>query len=431
MDERGPRGRCVLLEPSPGSESTPGWRVLAVDSAERIATHEAADAARRVDADGAVIIPGLVNAHTHLDLTHIGPRAFDPDRSSFTDWVAIIRAERATDAASVRASVEDGIARSFAGGVVAVGDIAGVGRTEPLEVLRDSPMLGVSFVEYFGFGPRQEAAIESIEELLASTPDRADGVTRSVQPHAPYSAGPGLYAHAARAALRLGLPITTHLAETMAEREFIASCDGPFARFLDSLGLLDAHVRGAVGEGRHPIEHLRDALRMTPFLLAHVNDCPAEFLDLLAECGATVAYCPRAHACFGHERTLGAHPHRAMRRAGVRVALATDSIVSLPPERSDRITPLDDARLLLARDRADPLELLGMITTTPASALGLDPSMFRFDVGNVLPGVNAIEVGDSGQDPVRDVFDSDRRPLLLRPGTGLDETLAKLGGLGR
>ncbi len=425
-------GGSLLIEPARISEGVHGWRVLAMGTHREVASHEASGDALSLDLPDSLVFPGLVNAHAHLDLTHIGPRPFDPSSQTFADWVRLIRENRETEPDSIRASVQEGIRRSIEGGVIAVGDISGVGRTEPLEALRDSPMVGVSFIEFFGLGNRQEQTTREIDALLESTPDRERGITRSLQPHAPYSAGLRVYEHASRAAHERGIPITTHLAEMNEEREFVSACAGPIASFLESLSLLDDAARASFGTGRHPIEHIKDAMMIAPYLLAHVNDCPDEYFPLLRQYGAAVAFCPRAHEYFDHSATIGAHPYQRMLDAGIPVALATDSVVNLPPDQADRITPLDDARLLFSRDGTDPFALLAMLSTTPAKGLGLDRSLFEFKAGSTVLAVNILAQNPVlGSDPARAVFSSHAMPVLLAPGIDVEQTLARLGRIDR
>ncbi len=365
----------------------------------------------------AVLAPALVNAHTHLDLTHIGPRPFDP-ASGFTGWARMILAGRRTEEAAVRESVRMGVERSLAGGVMAVGDIAGIESLAALEALRDSALAGVSYLEFFGIGERQEEAAGRMRAALAraAAGDAGSRIRAGLQPHATYSAGLRLYAAAADEHNRSGAPLCTHLGELAEERRFIARGDGPMRDFLEELGAWGHASMAEVGHGRTPVAHMAGVLACAPFLLAHVNDATNEDLEVLARTRATVAYCPRCHEYFRHPEDLGPHRYREMLDRGVNVALGTDSIVNLPEGAgSERITPLDDARLLFRRDGFPPRRLLEMITTAGARALGLPEEEFLFTPGPLL-GVAAIEVSraSAGRSPAERIMAETGGVRLLR-----------------
>lgn len=363
---------------APGAMLIEGNSILASGSPSDVGSPP--DGARRIDLSGKVVLPALVNAHAHLDLTHLGPR---PAAASFVEWIDAIRIGRLTDDEAIADSVREGVRRSMAGGTAIVGDIAGEQSLVALRALRESPLLGVSFVEFFGLGQRQSATIERMRALLDQAQRFEGGVRLGLQPHAPYTCGPDVYA----AAAELGAPVCTHLAETLDEAAFTRDGAGPFAKFLASLGLWDL---ATPGQGMHPIDCLLPVLRKRPWLLAHVNYPEDRHFDALAEAGASVAYCPRASAYFGHP--LDGHPphaYRAMLEAGVNVALGTDSIVSL--DTPGRITVLDDMRFLLERDGADPMTLLRMATVNGARALEFDEGLATLQPGPVA-GVIAIEI---------------------------------------
>lgn len=316
--------------------------------------------ARVVDRPDTVVVPALVNAHCHLDLTAIGPVPYDGD---FIAWIRSVRDRRAADDEALAAAVSAGIRLARAGGTILAGDIAGVGSRVPLDVMRAERLAGVSYREIFGIGRGQSAAIRAIE---AAREERGTehGVALGLQPHAPYSCGPGVY----RAAARSGLPVATHLAELPEEIRFLEDASGPLAAFLASLGLWDDGIAPARS---HPVDFLLETGEGAAFLAAHVNYCDDRHLDAMASGGVSVAYCPRASAYFGHPRAgAPAHAYRAMLERGVNVALGTDSILCL--ETPDRISVLDEMRYLFARDAADPRMLLRMATTNGARALGLD-----------------------------------------------------------
>jgi cytosine/adenosine deaminase-related metal-dependent hydrolase len=405
-----------------------------------------------IDLCDAALLPALVNAHTHLDLSHIGPRPFDPARG-FAGFARLIISERHTDPGAIADSVRLGVDRSLDGGVVAVGDVAGAFSAEPVGVLTASRLGGVSFVELFGHGERATNTIRAARDLARLLDDRGcfrDGVLPaawSFQPHAPYSAGLAVYAECARLVRAAGTHasvLTTHLAESPEERDFVANAAGPFRELLDELGVLDDTALADLGRGRSPVEHVAQAMSGVPTIIAHANDVNDHDLDRLvalqlrwrdaaARMGSDaiggVAYCPRSSAYFGHDTHFGPHRYQEMADAGVNVMLGTDSIVNLPDDEADRLSPLDDARLLWRRDGADPCALVGMITTNPARALGLDDTLFvwpRGMIGEQRPGDGpptriagpiAVTLGEgAAADPAARVFAGRQAPCLLWDG---------------
>jgi aminodeoxyfutalosine deaminase len=389
VDAGGPVGSALLVEVGgPGMPT-----ILAVGSPAEVASHPAAANAETVDLPDSVIIPGLVNAHTHLDLTHIGPRPHDP-ASGFLPWIDMIRAERRHDAAEIADSVRHGIEMSLSGGTVAVGDIAGGLPGEAglaaWKRLVDSPLLGVCFLELFGIGNRRQAGSNRLETIAPILADASRSPVRlGIQPHAPYSVDRRLYLEAVQLAQRTGAPIATHLAESPEEDLFVRCAQGPFRSLLERLGFWDDSVTEILGRGDHPVRHLEPALREAPFLVAHMNDATDGAIPLLARHGASVAYCPRASSYFGRSAVLGFHRYQEMINAGVNVALGTDSVVNLP-SGTERLSVLDEMRLLYQRDRTDPLTLLAMGTINGARALGLPERWFRFAVGGELAGAVAV-----------------------------------------
>ena len=372
-----------------------------------------------VDRTDCVLIPGLVNAHSHLDLTTVGPRAHDPDRG-FVEWVRMIIEERPTDPEAIRASIAEGTALSLAGGVVAVGDIigaaGGVPHTAGLGALAESPLEGIGFIEYFGIAVRKVLGISVLHDLaheIAAWPTSAR-IRPGLHPHAPNTVSLPLYEETVRVAHRDGFPVSTHLAETPEERRFIAEADGPQRDLLERLGIWDESELDYIGNGRHPVEHLRHVLSKRPILCAHVNDADDRAIETLAEGGASVAYCPRASAYFGAPARFGPHRFEEMLDAGVNVCLGTDSIVNL--DTLDRISPLDDARLLARTTDAGARTLLSMMTTRGASALGLDPDWYRFRDAGPIAGIVAVPVGHGlpgGVAPAAAVLGSAGTPELL------------------
>lgn len=349
-----------------------------------------------------IILPALVNAHTHLDLTHIGPQPHEPN-DGFVRWVEMIRSNRATQDEDIERHVRLGIEKSLAGGVIAVGDIAGApaGRwcDAPAKTLAQSPLIGVSYLEFFGIGSSAAATTLRLSRYLDQhAPNiihqlQSGGVQLGLQPHAPNTVDLGVYRWVSAAAQARGMPICTHLAETREEHQFISEGTGPHRAMLERFGVWDDSVLDCIAKGKHPIEHLRPALEITPYLVAHVNDADDAGIELLAQSKTSVVYCPRASCYFGASDVFGPHRYRDMLQAGVNVCLGTDSIVNL--DTPDRMSTLDEIRLLAANDASaahDTRLLMALCTTHGAYALQLDPDRFRLGAGMAPMGLISVRI---------------------------------------
>jgi len=393
----GPGGLDVLAS-GPTGDLTPG------------STTGAAPIGRTIALPDRLVMPGLVNAHTHLDLSHIGPMPHEPG-DGFVKWVDHIRASRRSDDAEIADAVRLGIDLSIAGGTVAVGDIAGApgGRltTAPALALAPSPLTGVSYLEFFGIGRTAAATVERLSAFargaLPALLDRlvASGVQIGLQPHAPNTVDLAVYRWAAALARAHDLPLSTHLGETPEERAFIADAVGPQRTMLERLGVWDDSILDHAGHGKHPVEHLLPVLEQHRVLCAHVNDATDRAIALLASTKTPVAYCPRASSYFGAHDHFGPHRYLDMLDAGVPVCLGTDSIVNL--DTHDRISVLDEMRLLHRRDRTPAETLLAMGTTHGASALGIDAGLVTFEPGAIL-GLIAVPIGPASSDSWSDAM---------------------------
>lgn len=408
-DERGviaaPVG--VLVRTTAGS----GAEIVAVGPLEEIKASSEAKRAHRVERRGELLLPALVNAHTHLDLTSIGPRPFDRD-AGFAGWIGEIRQRRRTSDQDIRASVRQGVELSQAGGVAAVGDIAGAESLAPLEVMRASVLMGVSFLEVFGLGDAAES-IDKLESIAANAEWSKDGVRLGLQPHAPYSAGPSLIQHCVSLHARTGAPLCMHVAESRDEHDCIANRSGRIREFLESIGIWNDEVAAQFGRAATPVQHLEKVLSAARWTIVHVNGCTDDDLATLKKAQATVVYCPRASAYFEHERDFGPHRYREMLERGITVALGTDSIVCLPPSEGSRLSTFDDMRFLHRRDGVDPCTLLRMATTSGAAALGLSPELFRLSPGPVA-GLASIPVrARDEEDSLAAALRGDDAPRML------------------
>lgn len=394
-----------LVIPSPGVLIADGGiamehgRIVVVGPVEQLRKHYAGVAVRHFP--GHVLCPGFINAHTHLELSYLQGKIPGPAR--FPDWVEALLAaapDPQSAATILPAAARLGAKESIRVGVTTVGDITRwPGHSRP--VLKDGPLRVVSFGEITALGKRRNTLASRLA-VAADSADATEYLTVGLSPHAPYSVeGPILEQIVALAGSR-HFPLAMHLAENAQEAEFLAALTGPLGRqwgLMQTLDLLDAHVPQFTGGPIRWARHygLLDAPRSLgiPVVLAHVNYADAAELKVLAECGASVAWCPRTHAYFGHDRS-GPHPWRQMAAQSINVCLATDSLASNPD-----LSPLREARYVLENQPdSSPAELFAMITTRPAAALGLADT-----IGRLAPGFSA---------------DALMLPLNISPGASSD-----------
>ena len=404
MTDRGERGRAATLlraawlapmDRPPirdGAVLIAREKILAVGAAADLRRAYSAAAVR--DFGDAVILPGLVNAHVHLELSHLSPPHPPP---KFIDWLMQVVA--AGDAATAVDSVRAGAAESLGFGVTTVGDIAR-DVAAARAALRDSPLRAVSFGEVVGMAGRKS---QLSPRLAAALADAADISRKScgISPHAPYSIDPEGYLRCLSAARERALPLTTHLAETAAESEFLSHHTGPFRELWDRLGAWDEADPSLPRFPGGPVRYAASlGLLDYPLAsLAHVNYCDDAELSLLARGRASVIYCPRTHAYFNHPP----HRWRDMLAAGVNVAVGTDSRASSP-----NLNLVDELRLLHRLAPEVPSEQLWqMATTRAARALGLSAVC-----GSLTPGKSAdlAVFAASTADPLSEILETHTQP---------------------
>src|SRR2546427_1429612 len=204
--------------------------------------------ARQLEFPDAHLLPGLVNTHTHLELTHLAGTNAERE---FAGWIRTLRALKdATTPGEFRRSAEQGVRDAWAAGVTCVADTGSTG--EPLEALARLGGRGIYYHEVFGPDPAQ--ARTSLSDL-AQAIDRLGGFTSAerrlgVSPHAPYTVSERLYRDVDDLAKSAGLPVAMHLAESREETQLVREGSGPFADALRARGIAVARV------GRSPVQYL-------------------------------------------------------------------------------------------------------------------------------------------------------------------------------
>ncbi len=379
------RGRWVFPGCGPPLEdgliTVRGERIVAVSPVRQ----------RSVDVDlGQVaLLPGLVNAHTHLDLS--GLRGHAPPGGCFPDWLRqVIAARRQTTPEQIETAIALGITESLASGVTLLADIASLGAS--WAALAGASLRSVVQYELLGLpAPRAHQAWAGFLDWLRAHP-ATDRCRPGISPHAPYSVRRGLFRASASLAQARALALTIHLAETREEVELLREHGGAFRTFLQDLGVWD---EAGLVHGVADLLGLMGGQRRV--LLAHGNFLEASQVPP----GSTVVYCPRTHAAFGHPP----HPFRALLAAGVPVALGTDSLASNPD-----LDVLAEARFLqrLAPE-VSGARLLRMITRTGAEALGWDDEVGTLEAGKSADVVVLPVPEERAHDPHDLVFAAQTR----------------------
>lgn len=351
-----PMDRPILRDAAVATEA---GKIVMVDSATKVRRQY--PHAEVVDLPRSILLPGLINAHVHLELSNC--ECGSSPGGTFGDWILSMRQRMRIDPAnqerSITAAVENGVDQCLRFGVTCVGDI-----TSAIEVsrrtIRNSPMRAVSFGEALGLGKLRSRFAFSVPRAIDPR-EQTDRLRVGLSPHAPYTVDLPGYAECLALAQQHDLPLATHLAENPQEQEFLENHAGMFREVWNKLGLWEDGVTTYHGS---PIQFAKSiGLLDYPTLLAHVNYCNDAEMDLLARGNASVVYCPRTHAYFAHPP----HRWREMLARGINVAVGTDSCASSPD-----LNLLDDLRLLRKLAPKVPAETIWeMATTRGARALML------------------------------------------------------------
>ena len=314
----------------------------------------------------AILIPGLVNAHTHLELTGFEQLANEPE---FSDWIrTIIRLKAGRTASDFLEASTRGLRDGYASAVTTVADTGDSGA--PFEALLEAGGSGIAYLEVFGPDPalaeQQFTAFRA--RVLALKPRQTGRVRLGVSPHAPYSVSGPLYRMVARLAEEEQLPMAVHIAESAAEVELLRDAGGTFAEQWRLRGIPLPPL-----PGRTPLAWLEQHGVLGPHTLCiHAVRADSEDIARMVRHRCGVALCPRSNHRHGH----GAAPLADFRARRLRVGVGTDSAASVYPV--DLLAEARAARELvgLTAEQALDLAMLGA-----ARALLLDPELGSLSAG--------------------------------------------------
>ncbi|MGI9039536.1 MAG: amidohydrolase family protein [Gemmatimonadales bacterium] len=342
--------------------------------------------------DDGALLPGLVNTHTHLELTGLEGQV------SGTDFAAWIRSVRELKAArspeQFLAAARRGVVSCFAAGVTAVADTGDSGTA--IRALAKAGVAGVAYHEVFG--PHPDQACDSLRGLQQSVAELARYATErlrlGVSPHAPYTVSGPLYAATSRWARAEALPLAVHLAESRAESQLLGRGAGAFAD-----AWRERKIPLPSPLGRTPVEWLDDhGVLGEGTLCIHLVQAGQNDLDRIARSGSAVAHCPLSNRAHQH----GDAPVAGLLSRGVRVGLGTDSVLSV-----GRLDLMAEARAAGRLAGLDAERCLALCTLEGARALGLEAQ-----IGSLVPGkwgdctVIRCAAGSDGRPPYQELLAS-------------------------
>ncbi len=335
-----------------------------VFAGERRRWHEPA-----INLGDVAILPGLVNAHTHLEFSEL-PAPFGQRGEDFARWIPQVVAHRRTRAESQQAaSIVKGIDESAANGVAVLGEIdttnLGTEQTAP------TPLAGIRFHEFLGW---DRAAIPQLLDkarswLISTLTCRWQ---QGLSPHAPYTVHRELLAGLCDLAVEYAAPMAMHLAESPAEMEFLVTGQGPLRTMLEAADVWQPDF----WQQPIPVQSILAQLaRANRALVIHGNQLQAADWEYLAERRErmSVVYCPRTRDFFFPSQR---YPLEQMLERGVAVAIGTDSRASNPD-----LSLWRELQFIAQNHQVAPAEILRLGTECGAYALGFAATHGRLEAG--------------------------------------------------
>jgi cytosine/adenosine deaminase-related metal-dependent hydrolase len=377
--------RAPWILPIAGHPIRDGWVTVAGGRIVDLGTGRPPDGPGVVthDLGHSVLLPGLINAHTHLELSWLWGKV--PPAASLPAWVSSLMGQRFARDGDDRGPIRPAIIDALEAGTAAVGDVANTSASQ--DALAQSRLRGVVFREIVGFNPADPAALIAAAEQDVEA-HRSPRVDAHVVPHAPYSVSPDvLRLLGTRAAQQLGAICSIHVGESPDEIELLQTGGGRWRDVLDARGAWNPRwTPPRCG----PVEYLDRLGLVGPALLAvHCVQCTDAELARLAAARATIVTCPRSNLWVG----VGSPPASRFFASGARVAIGTDSLASA----SDLNLFNELAALHALAPEVRPRRLLESATRIGAEAIG------RRDLGVIAPGARARLITVDLPSGVRDV----------------------------
>jgi cytosine/adenosine deaminase-related metal-dependent hydrolase len=348
------------------------------------------------DLGASTLLPGLINAHCHLDFTRF-KGSLSP-KQGFTEWIKTINAlRRSFSNDDYIESIAQGFAQLAEHGTTTVANIESF--PELLPHLPVPPLRTWWFLELIDVRSRIDADETMMGALsfFENHPDWLGGF--GLSPHAPYTASIDLYRLARTCGEKHGMLSTTHIAESVEEHEMFSHGRGPLHDFLASLGR-DNTDCGQGSALSHLVEH---GVIGSNWIIAHLNYLQDYDYELVSGSGASVVHCPKCHTYFGH----APFPLKTLREYGVNICLGTDSLAS-----NNSLDMRAEMREVQAIHGLGDQEVLEMVLLNGARALGQSGKLGQISPGS-LADLVAFPNASPGIDPYRHVVQSRDKPNLF------------------
>jgi len=355
------RARTVVTMDGPpienGAVRVRGDRILEVGESSQLASSND----EIVDLGEHILLPGLINAHCHLDYTCLRGKIAPPQ--SFADWIRAINAEKAKlSAEDYVVSINQGLAEAKQFGTTAIANLTAF---PELIAKTDEPIWAWWFAELIDVRNRAQnltalsRQVSGVNGIVNRALEQLSAANqRGFAPHAPFTASANLYRCCEEIAQREKIFLTTHLAESREEMQMFREANGPLYDFLKEIGRDMSDCGGTTPLSRFAA--LTDASAAQDWIVAHLNEVSETDFDLLRKRKFSIVHCPRSHAYFGHTD----FQFERLRELDFNVCLGTDSLAS-----NDDLSLFAEMRKFQERFHFEPQKVLEMVTINPARAL--------------------------------------------------------------
>ncbi|HLA48042.1 MAG TPA: amidohydrolase family protein, partial [Nitrospinota bacterium] len=337
-----------------------------------------------IDCSGKIILPGFVNAHSHLELT--GFRGKIEKGLPFTDWARkVVSIRKDITENEIATAIKDGVDELISSGVTTVGDFSQTGITA--KILNERGLRGTVFLEFSGFNPEQkDEKLRQLKELLNYEIDSKlithhsslITVNFGIAPHAPYSVSPELLKESHNFAQEKRLPLAIHISEMLEEIEFIKNGSGAMKDLLIDFGVWNDKW---MPPQTTPVQYLQNMGILKGAIGIHLNIVTEDDIRILKENDVSVVYCPGSNKWFGRNWK---YPLREFLNNDINVVIGTDSLLS-----NEKLNMFYEMRVL--KENFPDLEndiILKMATVNGAKAIG-----FEGEAGEIAVGRKADIIG--------------------------------------